>query len=117
MILERIRTPDDVKALDRSQLPQLCRELREFLIENVSRTGGHLASNLGAVELTVAIHRVFDTASDRLVFDVGHQCYVHKALTGRQALFSTLRQLGGLSGYPQPAESAHDAFIAGQASN
>ena len=82
MLLETIHSPADVKALDKSQLPQLCQELREFLIESVSRTGGHLASNLGVVELTVAIHRVFDTASDRLVFDVGHQCYVHKALTG-----------------------------------
>ena len=117
MLLETIHSPADVKALDKSQLPQLCQELREFLIESVSRTGGHLASNLGAVELTVAIHRVFDTASDRLVFDVGHQCYVHKALTGRQELFSTLRQLNGLSGFPKPYESGHDAFIAGHASN
>lgn len=117
MILETIHTPADVKALDKSQLPALCAELREFLIENVSKTGGHLASNLGAVELTVAIHRVFDTASDRLVFDVGHQCYVHKALTGRQELFATLRQFGGLSGFPKPYESEHDAFVAGHASN
>ncbi len=94
MILENIHTPADVKALDREQLEPLCRELRQFLVEHVSKTGGHLASNLGAVELTVAIHRVFDTSKDRLVFDVGHQCYVHKALTGRQALFDTLRQLG-----------------------
>ena len=83
----------------------------------VSRTGGHLASNLGVVELTVAIHRVFDTSVDRLVFDVGHQCYVHKALTGRRELFDTLRQFGGLSGFPKPWESVHDAFIAGHASN
>ena len=117
MILETIHSPADVKALDRSQLPVLCRELREFLVENVSQTGGHLASNLGVVELTVAIHRVFDTAQDRLVFDVGHQCYVHKALTGRRELFSTLRQFGGLSGFPKPYESIHDAFIAGHASN
>lgn len=117
MILKQIRSPADIKALEKSQLPQLCRELREFLIDHVSETGGHLASNLGAVELTVAIHRVFDTASDRLVFDVGHQCYVHKALTGRQELFSTLRQFGGLSGFPKPRESVHDAFIAGHASN
>ena len=117
MILENIHTPADVKALDREQLEPLCRELRQFLVEHVSKTGGHLASNLGAVELTVAIHRVFDTSKDRLVFDVGHQCYVHKALTGRQALFDTLRQLGGLSGFPKPRESEHDAFIAGHASN
>ena len=117
MILENIHSPADVKALSKDQLPQLCQELRSFLIENVSRTGGHLAANLGAVELTVAIHRVFDTASDRLVFDVGHQCYVHKALTGRQELFATLRQFDGLSGFPKPYESEHDAFIAGHASN
>ena len=117
MILENIHAPADVKALDRDQLEPLCRELRQFLVEHVSQTGGHLASNLGAVELTVAIHRVFDTSRDRLVFDVGHQCYVHKALTGRQELFSTLRQFGGLSGFPKPRESEHDAFIAGHASN
>lgn len=117
MILESIRSPADVKALGEEQLPRLCQELREFLVQNVSQTGGHLASNLGAVELTVAIHRVFDTEKDRLVFDVGHQCYVHKALTGRQELFSTLRQFGGLSGFPKPYESVHDAFIAGHASN
>ena len=117
MILETIHSPADVKALPESQLKPLCSELREFLVQSVSRTGGHLASNLGVVELTVAIHRVFDTASDRLVFDVGHQCYVHKALTGRRELFSTLRQFGGLSGFPKPRESVHDAFIAGHASN
>ncbi|MEG1658025.1 MAG: 1-deoxy-D-xylulose-5-phosphate synthase [Oscillibacter sp.] len=117
MILESIHSPADVKALNGEQLTQLCGELRRFLIENVSKTGGHLASNLGTVELMVAIHRVFDTASDRLVFDVGHQCYVHKALTGRQELFATLRQFGGLSGFPKPYESDHDAFIAGHASN
>ena len=117
MILEQISSTEDVKKLDRAQLPLLCGELRQFLVESVSRTGGHLASNLGAVELTVAIHRVFDTARDRLVFDVGHQCYVHKALTGRRELFSTLRQFGGLGGFPRPDESVHDAFVAGHASN
>ncbi len=117
MILEHISSPVDVKKLDRAQLPILCEELRQFLVESVSRTGGHLASNLGTVELTVAIHRVFDTARDRLVFDVGHQCYVHKALTGRRELFSTLRQFGGLGGFPRPDESIHDAFVAGHASN
>ena len=116
-LLEHIHSPQDVKQLNQSQLDSLCAELRAFLVEHVSRTGGHLASNLGAVELTVALHRVFDTSRDRLVFDVGHQCYVHKALTGRRELFSTLRQLNGISGYPQPAESVHDAFIAGHASN
>ena len=117
MILEQIASPADVKKLNRGELELLCGELRQFLVERVSRTGGHLASNLGAVELTVAIHRLYDTSRDRLVFDVGHQCYVHKALTGRQELFATLRQFGGLSGFPKPAESVHDAFIAGHASN
>lgn len=117
MILESIHSPEDVKSLTNSEAVELCRELRDFLIKNVSQTGGHLASNLGAVELTVAIHRVFDTSIDRLVFDVGHQCYVHKALTGRMELFSTLRQFNGLSGFPKPYESVHDAFIAGHASN
>lgn len=95
----------------------LCNELRQELIENVSQTGGHLASNLGAVELTVAIHRVFDTSRDRLVFDVGHQCYTHKMLTGRRDQMKTLRQFGGLAGFPKPSESEHDAFVAGHASN
>ena len=96
---------------------ELCAELRRDLVENVAKTGGHLASNLGAVELTVAIHRVFDTAVDRLVFDVGHQCYPHKILTGRREAMSTLRQYGGIAGFPKPSESIHDAFIAGHASN
>lgn len=117
MILETINSPADVKCLSEEQTATLCRELRCFLVEQVSRTGGHLASNLGVVELTVAIHRVFDTATDRLVLDVGHQCYVHKALTGRRELFDTLRQFGGLSGFPKPYESVHDAFMAGHASD
>ncbi|MBQ8929836.1 MAG: 1-deoxy-D-xylulose-5-phosphate synthase, partial [Oscillospiraceae bacterium] len=93
--MDQIRSPEDVKALDEAQLETLCAELRDFITENVAKTGGHLASNLGAVELTVAIHRVFDTAVDRLVFDVGHQSYVHKILTGRADRFDTLRTLGG----------------------
>lgn len=117
MILEHISSPEDVKRLSTADTELLCDELRTFLVESVSKTGGHLASNLGAVELTVAIHRVFDTERDRLVFDVGHQCYVHKVLTGRRDLFSSLRQFGGLSGFPKPEESEHDAFIAGHASN
>ena len=95
----------------------LCAQLRGQLVDSVSKTGGHLASNLGVVELTVALHRVFDTGRDRLVFDVGHQCYPHKMLTGRAGAMDTLRTLGGLSGFPKPAESVHDAFIAGHASN
>ncbi len=95
----------------------LCAQLRRELIRDVSKTGGHLASNLGVVELTVAIHRVFDTRTDRLVFDVGHQCYLHKMITGREEEMSSLRQLGGIAGFPKPGESIHDAFIAGHASN
>ena len=116
-ILERIHSSEDVKQLKAEQLQPLCDEIRRFLIDSVSKTGGHLASNLGAVELTVALHRVYDTRRDRLVFDVGHQCYTHKILTGRWESFSTLRQYGGLSGFPKPYESADDAFIAGHASN
>ena len=117
LLLEKINSPADIRALNEQETRQLCDELRAFLLSNVSRTGGHLASNLGVVELTVAIHRVFDTAHDRLVFDVGHQCYVHKALTGRRDRFDTLRRFEGLSGFPKPWESEHDAFIAGHASN
>ena len=95
----------------------LCRRLRRELIEDVAATGGHLASNLGVVELTVALHRVYDTAADRIVFDVGHQCYCHKMLTGRADLMGTLRKFGGMSGFPKPRESVHDAFVAGHASN
>ena len=96
---------------------QLCADLRRELVERVAETGGHLASNLGAVELTVAIHRVFDTSRDRLVFDVGHQCYPHKILTGRRDQMNSLRQYGGIAGFPKPEESDHDAFVAGHASN
>ena len=116
-ILENINSSADIKKLDREQLPQLCDELRKFEIENIAKTGGHLSSNLGNVELTVAIHRVYDTEKDRLVFDVGHQSYTHKIITGRREQFGTLRQYGGLSGFPKPSESNDDAFIAGHASN
>ena len=117
MILERIHSREDLLALTREEDEQLCREIRQFLVEHVSQTGGHLASNLGIVETTLAIQKVFDTSRDRLVFDVGHQSYVHKLLTGRMEQFSTLRCFGGLSGFPKPNESVHDAFIAGHASN
>ena len=116
-ILENINSSADIKKLDREQLPQLCDELRKFEIENIAKTGGHLSPNLGTVELTVAIHRVYDTEKDRLVFDVGHQSYTHKLITGRREQFGTLRQYGGLSGFPKPSESNDDAFIAGHASN
>ena len=117
MILETIHTRSDLLALTPAQQGRLCREIREFLVRHVSQTGGHLASNLGVVELSLAIERVFDTSEDRLVFDVGHQSYVHKLLTGRREGFDTLRKFGGMSGFPDPAESCTDAFIAGHASN
>ena len=115
-ILRSIKSPEDLKSLSPNELDILSSEIRGFLIDNVSKTGGHLASNLGAVELTLALHRVYNTERDRLVFDVGHQSYVHKLLTGRKNSFDTLRKLDGLSGYPKPNESIHDAAVAGHAS-
>ena len=115
-ILERVNGHEDLVTLKPDERVQLCGEIRQFLIENVSKTGGHLASNLGIVELSVAIETVFDTTKDRLVFDVGHQSYVHKLLTGRKSQFSSLRKLGGMAGFPKPSESDADAFIAGHAS-
>ena len=117
MRLENIKGHKDLIELNEEQRLQLCKEIRDFLVTNVSQTGGHLASNLGVVELTVAVETVFDTGVDRLVFDVGHQSYVHKMLTGRQADFSTLRQYGGMAGFPKPKESDCDAFVAGHASS
>lgn len=108
---------EDLLRLTDEKRVQLCQEIREFLISSVSRTGGHLAGNLGVVELTVALETVYDTGTDRLVFDVGHQSYVHKLLTGRREAFDTLRQFGGLSGFPKPCESDTDAFVAGHASS
>ena len=116
-ILQRIQGHDDLLTLNDSERAQLCQEIRDFLISSVSKTGGHLAGNLGVVELSVAIETVFNTKVDRLVFDVGHQSYVHKLLTGRQADFAHLRQFGGLSGFPKPSESDCDAFVAGHASS
>ena len=116
-ILENIKGHEDLILLSDEQREILCDEIREFLVSSVSKTGGHLASNLGAVELTVAIETVFNTMEDRLVFDVGHQSYVHKMLTGRQAEFEHLRQFGGMSGFPKPSESQADAFVAGHASS
>jgi 1-deoxy-D-xylulose-5-phosphate synthase len=107
-LLETISSPRDLKALSADQLPRLASEIRDVLIETVSRTSGHLGPNLGVVELTIALHRVFDSPVDPIVFDVGHQAYVHKLLTGRQAAFGTLRQRGGVSGYPSRSESEHD---------
>ena len=116
-LLNKIKNHQDLLSLNESDRSDLCAEIREFLISNVSKTGGHVASNLGVVELTVAIETVFDTAVDRLVFDVGHQSYIHKMLTGRQGNFSTLRQFGGIAGFPKPSESDADAFVAGHASS
>lgn len=107
----------DLKQISDHEAAELCTLLRARLIDSVSRTGGHLASNLGAVEITVAVHRVFDTGRDRLVFDVGHQCYVHKILTGRAGAMDTMRSFGGLAGFPKPCESPCDSFVAGHASN
>jgi len=112
-ILDKIQSPDDVKRLPREQLPELAEEIRRFLVQSLAVTGGHLGSNLGVVELTVALHRVFDSPRDRLVWDVSHQCYTHKLLTGRRNRFSTLRQLDGLSGFAKRDESEHDAFDTG----
>ena len=116
-LLENTNCHDDLAALTDEQRIALCDEIRQFLVERVSKTGGHLASNLGVVELTVAIETVFNTNKDRLVFDVGHQSYVHKMLTGRQADFDHLRQYGGMAGFPKPVESYTDSFVAGHASS
>ena len=116
-ILDRINGHSDLAALNPEQQEQLCCEIRDFLVSHVAKTGGHLASNLGVVELTVALETVFDTNKDRLVFDVGHQSYVHKLLTGRQTDFARLRQFGGIAGFPKPSESNSDAFVAGHASS
>ncbi len=115
-LLERIQAPGDVKLLAENDLPALCEEIREFLIQSVSATGGHLSSNLGVVELTVALHRALDLPQDKILFDVGHQCYTHKLLTGRRAGFAALRQKDGISGFPNPRESECDTFIAGHGS-
>ncbi|NRT55812.1 1-deoxy-D-xylulose-5-phosphate synthase [Sphaerotilus uruguayifluvii] len=109
-LLDRIQSPADVRHLSRLELKQLATEVRDYLLRNVARTGGHLSSNLGTVELTIALHHVFDTPDDRLVWDVGHQTYPHKILTGRKERFPTLRQAGGLSGFPKRDESEYDTF-------
>jgi 1-deoxy-D-xylulose-5-phosphate synthase len=115
-LINFINSPEDVRKLSEDEVENLAFEIREFLIEKVSKTGGHLASNLGVVELTLAIHKIFDTAKDRLIWDVGHQSYVHKILTGRRELFDTLRKTNGISGFPKVNESQHDAFNTGHSS-
>ncbi|MFY9723491.1 MAG: 1-deoxy-D-xylulose-5-phosphate synthase [Azonexus sp.] len=115
-LLETINSPADLRRLERKQLPQLATELRAFLIDSVSQTGGHLSSNLGTVELTIALHAVFNTPEDRLVWDVGHQCYAHKVLTGRREGMNRLRMHGGVSGFPKRSESPYDTFGVGHSS-
>ena len=109
-LLATIASPADLRRLSRSELRVLCDELRQYILHSVSKTGGHLSSNLGTVELTVALHYVFNTPYDRLVWDVGHQTYPHKVLTGRRDQMSTLRMYGGLAGFPKRDESEYDAF-------
>ncbi|MBQ8956606.1 MAG: 1-deoxy-D-xylulose-5-phosphate synthase, partial [Lachnospiraceae bacterium] len=116
MILDRIHKENDIKKISKSELPRLAGEIREFLIEKVSETGGHLGSNLGVVELTIALHRQLTLPKDKIVFDVGHQAYIHKLLTGRREGFDTLRQFGGMSGFPKRAESDCDVFDTGHSS-
>lgn len=115
--MEHIDYPDDLRRLPQERLPEVCAELRQYIIDILSENPGHLGASLGTVELTVALHYVFNTPYDRIVWDVGHQAYGHKILTGRREAFHTLRRLGGISGFPNPAESPYDAFIAGHASN
>lgn len=114
-LLDSLHSPEDLKKLDASQLPQLADEVRKTLIQTLAHTGGHLAPNLGVVELSIALHRVFSTPHDKILFDVSHQCYVHKMLTGRAAALHTIRQFGGLSGFSRMSESPHDAYGAGHA--
>jgi 1-deoxy-D-xylulose-5-phosphate synthase len=115
-MLSQIESPSDLRSLDEEQLPELAEELRAFIIESLSKTGGHLASGLGSIEITIALHYLFNTPNDRLVWDVGHQCYPHKILTGRRDQMPGLRQKGGLSGFPKITESEHDHFGAGHSS-
>lgn len=115
-LLANVNSPADIRGLNNEQLLQLAGELRQEIIGTVAKNGGHLAPNLGVVELTLALHRVFETPRDKLIWDVGHQCYVHKLLTGRRAQFNTLRKFSGLSGFPRPEECSHDAFMTGHSS-
>ena len=116
-MLEKINKPNDIHKIALADFPQLADEIRQFLIESVSQTGGHLASNLGVVELTLALHNVLDFPQDKIVWDVGHQAYGHKILTGRREAFSTNRKFGGIRPFPSPEESEYDTFTCGHASN
>lgn len=115
-MLEKIKKPNDVKKIPEERLPKLAEEIRGFLIKSLSRTGGHLASNLGVVELTIALHRVYSLPDDKIIWDVGHQAYTHKILTGRMGEFERLRQAGGISGFPRRDESPCDSFDTGHSS-
>ena len=116
MVLEKINQINDIKKIEKDELPLLAEEIRQFLIEKISVTGGHLASNLGVVELTMALHLTFDLPKDKLIWDVGHQAYTHKLLTGRKEGFDDLRKYGGMSGFPKRKESDCDAFDTGHSS-
>ena len=116
MVLDRIKKVNDIKQLNEEELEELQEEIRDFLVENIAKTGGHLASNLGVIELTMALHLSFDLTRDRIIWDVGHQSYTHKILTGRKLGFATLRQYGGMSGFPKRKESPYDAFDTGHSS-
>src|SRR6266542_1237457 len=114
-MLGRIEGPADLKKLDHAELAQVAQDCRDVIIETITKTGGHLASNLGVVELTLALHRAFDSPKDRIVWDTSNQCYTHKLVTGRRDAFPTIRTPGGLSGFAEPSESAHDTLAAGHA--
>ncbi len=116
MNIKEIKNPKFLKDMNNKELEELSKDIREFLIESVSHTGGHLSSNLGIVELTICLHKVFDSPKDKIVFDVSHQSYIHKILTGRASKFNTLRQRNGLSGFQKRSESVHDAYEAGHSS-
>ncbi len=114
--LDKVNSPQDIKNMNTEEIDLLAKDIRKFLVKSISKTGGHLASNLGVVELTLALHKVFDSPKDKIIWDVGHQAYVHKIITGRKGEFPTLRQLNGLSGFPKEEESEHDIFDTGHSS-
>src|SRR3990167_1783198 len=115
-LLDAINNPDDLKKLTIEELPELAEEVRERIVSTISKTGGHLSSSLGAVDIAIAVHYVFNAPADKVIWDVGHQAYAHKLLTGRREAFATIRQLGGISGFPKPSESMYDAFGVGHSS-
>ena len=114
--LDKVNHPKDIKSMDFNELDILAKDIRKFLVRSLSKTGGHLSSNLGIVELTLALHKVFDSPKDKIIWDVGHQSYVHKILTGRKDNFKNLRKFKGLSGFPKESESEHDIFDTGHSS-